>query len=150
MWNNTLTSILQRYLCINAYKAGDCSSQLSFPRTDTISALPYMCALCLNLKWAFEMLLRTVLEGHDKWDSSLGQHRQSKQCWCCVPPSENNSGSKCLLPFREFSTHLHPSPINCLVYLHLAVQAKWEFALKGRNVSLLWPRHHFLSLHLYV
>lgn len=92
-----------------------------------------MCAVCLNLKWAFEMLLRTVLEGHDKWDSGLGQHRQSKLCWCCVPPSENNSGSNCLLPFREFSTHLHPSPINCLVYLHLAVQAKWEFALKRKK-----------------
>lgn len=72
------------------------------------------------------------------------------QCWCYIPPSENNSGSKYLLPLSEFSTHLHPSPTNCLVYLHLAVPAKWEFALKGINVSLFTPWYNFLSLHLFV
>lgn len=96
------------------------------------------------------MVIWIVLEGPDKWDSGFGQHVQSSQCWCCVPPSESNSGSKYLLPLRKFSTHLHPSPINCLVYLHLAVPAKWEFALKRINVSLFTPCYHFLSLHLFV
>lgn len=82
------------------------------------------------------VVLIVAVQGADKWDSGFGQHGWSRQSWCYVPPSGKNSGSKCLLPLREFSTHLHPSPINCLVYLHLAVPAKWEFALKGINVSL--------------
>ena len=92
-----------------------------------------------------------VLEGRDERDCGSGLRGQSNQCWCYIPPSENNSGRKCLLPLSRFSTHLHPSPINCLLYLHLAAATKWMFALKGRNVSLSAPLHHFfLSILLSV
>lgn len=54
------------------------------------------------------------------------------------------------LVFIALDEVFHPPWINCLVYLHLAVPAWWEFASKGINVSRFTPWCHFLSLHLYI
>lgn len=122
----------------------------SFPSMKRILSFSRISLSCVNSGRLLEMVLWIVLEVRDGWDCGAGLRGQSNQCWCSIPPSENNSGRKCLLPLSRFSTHLHPSPINRLLYLHLAAATKWMFALKGINVSLFAPFYHFfLSIFLF-
>lgn len=122
----------------------------SFPSMKRILSFSRISLSCVNSGRLLEMVLWIVLEVRDGWDCGAGLRGQSNQCWCYIPPSENSSGRKCLLPLSRFSTHLHPSPINRLLYLHLAAATKWMFALKGINVSLFASFYHFfLSIFLF-
>lgn len=122
----------------------------SLPSMKRILSFSRISLSCVNSGRLLEMVLWIVLEVRDGWDCGAGLRGQSNQCWCYIPPSENNSGRKCLLPLSRFSTHLHPSPINRLLYLHLAAATKWMFALKGINVSLFASFYHFfLSIFLF-